>query len=277
MEIKIIMIINSAEAIYFSPTGTTKKIINSIIKGMGVTKVNTIDLTLPKVRNTAAPSIDSDIVLIGVPVYATEVPYILKAYLKSLKGNSKPVVLVAVYGNMSEGTTLNELYSITENSGFKTVAAGSFIAEHSFSSEAAPAAKGRPNCEDLNKAEEFGENIIKKIQEINNLDEVSLKIPQGKKPLMAKILPDESAKLFAKPSAVDTSVCNHCGACVKLCPMGAIDSETLDVNLNDCLRCFCCVKRCPKKARKIIYKPNFIVTKVLTIKGRAVKEIKTYL
>jgi hypothetical protein len=31
----IVVIINSATAIYFSPTGTTKKIVNSVIKGMG--------------------------------------------------------------------------------------------------------------------------------------------------------------------------------------------------------------------------------------------------
>ena len=30
------MVINSITTIYFSPTGTTKKIINSIIKGIGI-------------------------------------------------------------------------------------------------------------------------------------------------------------------------------------------------------------------------------------------------
>ncbi|MCH5138842.1 hypothetical protein JMF89_16870 [Clostridiaceae bacterium UIB06] len=54
----------------------------------------------------------------------------------------------------------NELYSITKKSGFKVAAAGLFIGEHSFSTEETPIAKGRPNYEDLNKAKEFGENII---------------------------------------------------------------------------------------------------------------------
>lgn len=271
------MIINSAAIIYFSPTGTTKKIINSVIKGMGIVNNRLIDLTSPKVRNDVAPSIEEDIVIIGVPVYATEIPNILIPFLTSLKGNNKPVVLIAVYGNISEGITLNELYSITKNSGFNVIGAGSFIGEHSFSTEETPIAKSRPNNEDLNKAEEFGRNIIKKIQKINTIRDISLEIPQGKVPLMAKILPKNSAKIFAKIPFADMSICSHCCICVKLCPMGAIDKDTLAINESLCLHCYCCVKSCPKKARKIIYKPKFIVSKILTMKNKVKKEPKTYL
>lgn len=271
------MIINSATIIYFSPTGTTKKIINSIIKGMGVVNNEIIDLTLPKVREAGVPLIHGDIVLIGVPVYATGIPNILNSFLTSLKGSNKPAVLIAVYGNMSEGTALNELYSIANNSGFNVIGAGSFIGEHSFSTEETPIAKGRPDNEDLNKAEEFGRNIIKKIQNINTLSHISLEIPQGKVPLIAKILPENSAKIFAKTPFADMSKCSHCGICVKLCPMGAIDKDNLAINENQCLHCFCCVKRCPKKARKITYQPKFIVSKILSIKSKAKKEPKIYL
>lgn len=271
------MIVSSATIIYFSPTGTTKKIINSIIKGMGIVSNEKIDLTLPKVREAGVPLIDGDIVLIGVPVYATGIPNILKSFLTSLKVSNKPVVLIAVYGNMSEGTTLNELYSITNNSGFNVIGAGSFIGEHSFSTEERPIAKGRPDNEDLNKANEFGRNIMKKIQNINTLSDISLEIPQGKVPLIAKILPKNSAKIFAKTPSVDMSKCSHCGICVNLCPMGIIDKDTLAINENQCLHCFCCVKRCPKKARKIAYQPKFIVSKILSIKSKVKKEPKIYL
>jgi len=271
------MIVSSATIIYFSPTGTTKKIINSIIKGMGIVNNEIIDLTLPKVREAGVPLIDGDIVLIGVPVYATGIPNILKSFLTSLKVSNKPVVLIAVYGNMSEGTTLNELYSITNNSGFNVIGAGSFIGEHSFSTEETPIAKGRPDNEDLNKANEFGRNIMKKIQNINTLSDISLEISQGKVPLIAKILPKNSAKIFAKTPSVDMSKCSHCGICVNLCPMGIIDKDTLAINENQCLHCFCCVKRCPKKARKIRYQPKFIVSKILSIKSKVKKEPKIYL
>lgn len=271
------MTINSATIIYFSPTGTTKKIINSIIEGIGLVINNLIDLTSPKVRNEEAPSVEGDIVLIDVPVYATGVPNMVIPFLTSLKGNNMPVVIVAVYGNMSEGTALNELYSITKKSGFKVAAAGSFIGEHSFSTEETPIAKGRPNYEDLNKAKEFGENIMKKMQTIKASKDISLQIPQGKIPLIAKVLPKDSAKIFAKIPFADMSICNQCGICVNLCPMGAIDKDTLDIDKDKCIRCFCCVRRCPKKSRKVSYNMKLVVSQVFIIKDKIQKEPKVYL
>jgi len=271
------MLISSVTTIYFSPTGTTKKIIDSIVKGMGIVNNQVIDLTLPKVREAGVPLIDGDLVLIGVPVYEEKIPEIVYPFLTNLKGNEKPVVLVGVYGNIGDGIVLNELDFITQKSGFKVVAAGSFIGEHSFSTDEMPIAQNRPDNNDLNKAEEFGKGIMEKIQNIINLKDVSLKIPQGKLPLMAKIVPKNSARLFAKTPFVDMTQCSHCNVCVKLCPMSAIDKETLEIDEKQCLRCFCCVKRCPKKARKIIYKPRFLVSKVLTMKNRVKKEPQIYL
>lgn len=121
------MLINSVTTIYFSPTGTTKKIISSIVKGMGIVNNKKIDLTLPKVREAGVPLIDGDIVLIGVPVYEEKIPEIVYHFLANLKGTGNPVVLVGVYGNISDGIVLNELDFITQKSGFKVVAAGSFI------------------------------------------------------------------------------------------------------------------------------------------------------
>lgn len=271
------MIINSATIIYFSPTGTTKKVINSIIRGMGIASVNTIDLTSYKTRNSVILPIEDDIVLIGVPVYEEGIPKILVPFLTSLKGNNKPVVLIAVYGNICEGTTLNELYNITKNLDFKVIGAGSFIGEHSFSTKEIPVAEGRPNYDDLINIEEFGRNIIKKTTRINYLSYASLKIPKGKKLLMVKILPQNSARIFTKTPVADMNICNRCGVCVNLCPMGAIDRNTLEINEYQCLRCFCCVKKCPKKARKIVYRMKFPVSQVLVSKNKIKKESKIYL
>lgn len=271
------MLINLVTTIYFSPTGTTKKIINSIVKGMGIVNNEIIDLTLLKIREDKLNLINGDIVLIGVPVYEEKIPKILYSFLTNLKGNGKPVVVVGVYGNIGDGIVLNELDFITQKSGFKVVAAGTFIGEHSFSTDEIPIAQNRPNRDDLNKAVEFGKSIMKKMKSINNLKDISLKIPQGKLPLMAKILPENSARLFTKTPFVDMSKCSHCNICVKICPMSAIDKETLQIDKKQCLRCFGCVKRCPKKARKITYKPRFIVSKVLTMKNRIIKEPKLYL
>lgn len=58
------MLISSVKTIYFSPTGSTKKIINSIVKGMGIVNDRIVDLTLPKARNDNNISlVDGEIVL----------------------------------------------------------------------------------------------------------------------------------------------------------------------------------------------------------------------
>ncbi len=271
------MLINSVTAVYFSPTGTSKKIMNAIINGIGAEDNEIIDITLPQTRKKDISLIKGDIVLIGVPVYEESIPKILNQFLTNLKGEDKPVVVVGVYGNISEGIVLNELYSIASESGFKVVAAATFIGEHSFSSKELPVAENRPDKNDLNKAVEFGQNIMKKMQKITNLNDASIMIPQGKLPLIAKVLPVDSARLFTKKPDVDKSVCNHCNVCVRSCPVGAINKETLEINEELCLRCFSCVKRCKKKARKIIYRPKFVVANVLKIKSRADKEPKIFL
>lgn len=271
------MIINSVTSIYFSPTGTTKKVINSIVKGMGTTNNTSIDLTCFNVRNAVSPLIEGDIVIIGVPVYEERVPKMVYNYLTSFKGNEKPVVLVTVYGNFGNGIALNELDFIAKNAEFKVAAAGSFIGEHSFSTKEVPVQEGRPNYEDLSKAEEFGRSIVEKLKKIENLRNMLLKIPQGKLPLMAKILPKNSANIFTKTPFADRSICDQCGLCVKLCPMDAINKDSFKINKNECIRCFCCVKRCPKKARKIIYRPKMLVSKMLRAKNKIKKSPEIYL
>ena len=211
-----------------------------------------------------------------MPVYEERIPKILLEFLTCLNSNGKPVVIVGVYGNIGYGIVLNELNNITSNAGFKVVAAATFIGEHSFSTDKIHLAKNRPNNNDLKKAEEFGQNIIKKMQKIKDLDNVSLNIPKGTLPITAQIAPKNSARLVTKKPDVDKHLCNHCNVCVKFCPVGAIDESTLEINEDKCLRCFSCVKRCVKKARKIIYKPDFIVSKVLKMKNKIAKEPKLY-
>lgn len=89
---------------------------------------------------------------------------------------------------------------------------------------------------------------------------------------MARILPSNTgARLFTKTPLADMNICNRCGVCAKLCPMNAINKDTLEITENVCIRCFSCVKICPTKARKIIYKQKFIVSKVLTSKNKISK------
>ncbi len=53
----------------------------------------------------------------------------------------------------------------------------------------------------------------------------------------------------------DEEKCTHCGACVAICPTGALnlDKDTMKVNFDSkkCIACELCVKACPPRAMAV--------------------------
>ncbi len=51
--------------------------------------------------------------------------------------------------------------------------------------------------------------------------------------------------------------CNHCGACVSICPVGALkmnkDTYNLEFDYQDCVVCGYCTEACPVQAIDIIF------------------------
>ena len=44
--------------------------------------------------------------------------------------------------------------------------------------------------------------------------------------------------------------CIHCGICVEVCPVGAIDPEnSATIDQTKCIQCCACLKYCPQQAR----------------------------
>ena len=106
------MKIEKATLIYFSPTLSTKKILNAIVKGMNIEIKNEINLTIKSNRDKFEYNNKTDLLIIGVPVYGARIPKDLYPYLKAICGNNTPVALVTVFGNVSKGFALNELYTL---------------------------------------------------------------------------------------------------------------------------------------------------------------------
>ena len=261
--------------IFFSPTGTTRQVLSAITKGLGAEEIRGYDLTPPGNRQYFDFSIqeDDELVLLGVPVYEEHVPHFLWDCLNTIDGKGKSLVLVAVYGNIGFGMCLKELADWAKRADFKVIAAAAFIGEHSFSHKETPFAEGRPDNKDIKAAGKFGAAIAKKLR--NEASE--LKDIPGHIPIMARVLPKNSAKLFAKYPDADMNICTRCMRCVNVCPSGAIDPGNLKIAASRCLHCFACVRVCIPKARAIEFKLKALVKNVLTLQTSKRKEPEIFM
>jgi len=244
------MNIDSIGLLYFSPTGTTRKIISNI--------ANEIN-SLPKEKYNLNKSIDDQITInnhqltiIGVPVYAGRVPITAIERLNKIKGNNTPTIIVAVYGNRAYEDALIELYDTVKQNGFIPIAAATFIGEHSYSCSSHPIAEGRPDENDIVKAKEFGKTIStiianKKIADLPFLTN----LPGNKEYKERKEFPNISPRVL-----VDR--CNKCGKCASICPVSALQFNSAPTfDQEKCLMCCACVKQCPNEA--IVFDDPFIM------------------
>lgn len=237
------MNINATGLIFFSPTQTTKKIIKGIAQGLQATSEQYFDLTLPDTVAQPTQEFTQDLAIIGAPVYAGRLPSVMLSRLKQIKGNGRPAVIVVVYGNRAYEDALIELRNVALEIGFKPIAAGAFIGEHSYSTSDLPIAKSRPDADDIATAHTFGNKIRKKLlTETSNPNEL-LQVPGN--------FPYKEIQMFSGivPS-VNEALCSRCGKCVPICPTAAIDKENPMNTAKDlCIRCCACVKACPSDAK----------------------------
>ncbi len=238
------MKIGSVKLIYFSPTRTTKKVIDAIAQGVQIVQVEQVDLTRPAANMPKFVEMHDELAIIGSPVYAGRLPADAISRFRRLKGNGAPAVIVVVYGNRAYEDALLELRDLVLELGFKPIAAGAFIGEHSYSNSVTPVAVGRPDTEDLIRAREFGRMIREKIGSIRKLDEmVTLQVPGN--------FPYKELKMLSGIVPVtQESICSKCAMCVSVCPTSAIVLENTVVSDADlCIKCCACIKSCPTGAR----------------------------
>jgi ferredoxin len=250
------------QSLYFSPTGTTRKTVSAIEEHTSLHSLSPIDLTLPKPRESFTGKIEGDVILIGVPVYHGTMPLPMMEPLERLEGKGKWAVPMAVYGNRSPESCVEELAKVLRDKGFKILAAASFVAEHSMATKDHPWGLGRPDQSDLDTAAKFGERIKEKLysgpSEIETSDrflnfltkETVESFPQGYHRKLADLIKAVVGIVFSKDV-----VCTDCMSCSNVCPTGAIKVDSKEIDDALCIRCAACVRACPEGAVRFHWMP----------------------
>lgn len=263
---------NDGTLIAFSPTGTTRAVLGAVVQGWGLTQTAIMDMTRPMTETNTVRIPATQVTFIGVPVYAGRVAPAARERLRRLRGSGGPAVLVVVYGNREYEDALLELHDLALEQGFKPVSAAAFIGEHSFSNAASPIAVGRPDEDDLTKAEAFGAASRKDVQAFINVDAIPpLHVP-GNSPY--RDVPERPA---ASPSTNDDQ-CVRCGDCVAVCPTNAIIlQDGIETDAGKCILCCACVKNCPTGARQMLLQRVLEIAQRLSENCSARKEPEFYL
>jgi len=234
------MDISKIKLVYYSPTGTGKRTVEAIRKGMGL-DYDVIDLTSPGSEMKSHAVGKDELAIIAAPVYSGRIPAVATERIKTVKGDGSPAVLVAVYGNRAFDDALIELKDITEELGFKAVAGSAFIGQHSFDAEETPIATGRPDGEDVKKAMDFGTKVMEKVKGLAEIPD--LEVP-GDRPYR------KGGGGDPRSPETDPDSCILCGMCARVCPTGCVEvTDIVETDKTKCTACTACVQNCPTGAR----------------------------
>ena len=240
--------------VFFSPSETTRKVVNEIAKAFKDYPSEEIDLTRYENRQNCYCFTETDLVIVGAPAYAGRIPAPEADALSRFKGLNTPVVLVATYGNKTLDDTMMELYKIMTRQEFIPVAAGIFPCQHTFLPELA---QGRPDEKDLEIIQTFGKELRERLRIAVTYSLKDLEIPGS--------FPYKKPPMGIFPFQVETSeYCIYCMLCADVCPMQVISHDNpFTIDHTKCIRCGSCLRICPAQAKSFTEGPFTALQEIL--------------
>ena len=240
---------------YFSPSGGTKRATELAGGLLGASEYVNLGG-----RERAQRSFGGDdLLVLGVPVYAGQMPAV-PGLLDGLRGENTPCVILATYGNRHYDDTLAQVKRILGEQGFRCVGAAAVITPHIF---APTLGAGRPDEQDEAVLAQFAQAVKTKLAQP---DWSEAQVPGNPSPAPKPAVPVKKDR--------DWDTCLGCAVCAKACPTGAMDLKTLMWLDSKCISCMSCVSACPTGA--LGFNSSLLAEK-LTANFSARREVETFL
>lgn len=237
--------------ISFSPTGSTEKIVSLVGSELSAAlslPVEKIGFTRPAERENEHLFSAEDLVILGFPTYAGKLPNkILPDLKRVLHASGTPAIALVSFGNRSYDNSLAELCAVLKENGFSPIAAGAFVTQHAFTDELGYA---RPGWSDQFEIKRFAAQVADKLRKATTpLPEITVPGDSAAPYYVPKGIDGQPAQFLKAKPKIHLSRCSNCGACARLCPMGAIDPKNPANVPGTCIKCHACVRKCTKGAK----------------------------
>ena len=239
---------------YFSPTGSTKRIIrmlsDRLFKDQGVPRVE-IDFTLPDNRKSQHSFEPDELVIFAMPTYAGRLPNKIMPYLQDdFIGSNTPCICIVTFGNRSFDDALAEMVCIVKKNRFIPISACAIVSRHAFSDDIGV---GRPDNLDQDNITIFGdktEKILFDTEDIRSLPFIKVDGNMTPSVYYSPKKEDGTPARFLKAHPkTRQDLCTRCGICSSVCPMGIINPEDPSQVVGACIKCQACVRSCPHGAK----------------------------
>lgn len=229
-------------AIYFSPTGGSKKSAGSLAAALSGGSHAEIDLTPADATAVSHSFGPDDFVVFSVPCYKGRVPIIAVQRMAGIRGNQTPCIVSVTYGNRDYDDALLELHDLAAEKGFLVQGAAALVGRHTYGEIQV----GRPDEKDAAENRRFVEEL--RAARHNDFSKAVTLHIKGQTPYRG----EGSGGKF---HPLTSDACTQCGLCVAECPTHAIADDCRTIDAAKCLSCFRCLRLCPVGAKNMDSEP----------------------